>query len=341
MEQHELQKGPLLDDTGNPIESGFAYSLVKDYDRNAIKARQSRIKEWDYYYFGNHEVGIAITIDDNSYMDLCSVTLFDYRKKVYYEKSRMHFFTFGKHGFPSTSKTGDVSYRDKAVDITFHNKDGDRLIEGFYHGYKDKKDLTFRLKISEVRDATMVIVTPFLKKRHFYYNQKINNLVAEGEIRLGEETYEVRNMSGVLDWGRGVWTRINTWYWASMNDRTEDGTPIGFNLGYGFGDTSKASENMFFFGDKAYKLQDVRFEIPKGKNGKEDYDLPWRMTSEKGDIQLTFTPLIHRRGGGNAIFIHSIQNQIFGLYDGFIKIGETVHEIRNCSGFAEKVYNRW
>jgi hypothetical protein len=22
---------------------------------------------------------------------------------------------------------------------------------------------------------------------------------------------------GVLDWGRGVWTYSNTWYWASMS----------------------------------------------------------------------------------------------------------------------------
>lgn len=45
--QHILSKGALLDCNGRLVEAGYATSLIKDYDRNAIKAGRLRIKEWD------------------------------------------------------------------------------------------------------------------------------------------------------------------------------------------------------------------------------------------------------------------------------------------------------
>ena len=47
--QHKLSNGPLLDEKGNLNEAGYAFSLVKQYQRKDIKARKGRIKEWDYY----------------------------------------------------------------------------------------------------------------------------------------------------------------------------------------------------------------------------------------------------------------------------------------------------
>jgi hypothetical protein len=77
-EQHLLSPGPLLGKDGNLAECGYAYSLVKTYARADIKAPKGRIKEWDYYYVGNAERGLALTIDDNGYMDLCSATVLDF-----------------------------------------------------------------------------------------------------------------------------------------------------------------------------------------------------------------------------------------------------------------------
>ncbi|MDD7506414.1 MAG: DUF2804 family protein, partial [Clostridiales bacterium] len=51
-EQKLLTPGDLLDNEGNLTEAGYAYGLVKKYDRNAIKVNAMRIKEWDYYYVG-------------------------------------------------------------------------------------------------------------------------------------------------------------------------------------------------------------------------------------------------------------------------------------------------
>ena len=69
----------------------------------------------------------------------------------------------------------------------------------------------------------MVICTPFEKPAHFYYNQKINCMRAEGTVRIGGEEYrfDPKDSFAVLDWGRGVWTYHNTWYWGSASGLAE------------------------------------------------------------------------------------------------------------------------
>ena len=79
MDQIKLTSGKLLNVYGNLNQAGYATSLVKEYSRQDIKARKLRIKEWDYYYIGNQDYGIALTIDDNSYMGLGSVSVLDFK----------------------------------------------------------------------------------------------------------------------------------------------------------------------------------------------------------------------------------------------------------------------
>jgi hypothetical protein len=344
-EQHLLGPGPLLDKDGNLAECGYAFSLVKAYDRHLIKAAKSRIKEWDYYYVGNKERGIALTIDDNGYMDLVSATVFDFRIPGYVEKSVMHPFSNGKRNLPSTSKEGDTVYLDKKVTMKFLHEGTKRHLYCVWpkfgtHGEELRADIYLE---ETAGGNSMVIATPFKKKAHFYYNQKINNLRATGYAKLGEDFLDLnKDTYGVLDWGRGVWTYQNQWYWSSLN-AIQDGHVIGWNLGYGFGDTSAASENMLFVDDKVYKLDDVVFDIPLDEKGHDDFLKPWHFRSQSGDIDLTFTPIIDRHGGGNFLFIKSNQHQLFGRFSGKFLVDNrsTVVEIHDLPGFAEKVFNRW
>lgn len=110
---HEVKEGRLLNENGEVIEAGFAYSLVKEYNRDHIRAKKSRIKEWDYYYIGNDEYGIALTIDDNSYMGLASVSFLNFKEKWECTRSVIKWFTNGSVKLPASSKIGDVSLRVK------------------------------------------------------------------------------------------------------------------------------------------------------------------------------------------------------------------------------------
>ena len=100
MDQIKLTSGKLLNVYGNLNQAGYATSLVKEYSRQDIKARKLRIKEWDYYYIGNQDYGIALTIDDNSYMGLGSVSVLDFKNDFWNTKSVMTFMPRGKTNMP-------------------------------------------------------------------------------------------------------------------------------------------------------------------------------------------------------------------------------------------------
>lgn len=340
MKQIKLKSGNLLDEFGNLVESGYATSLVKTYERSLMKKHKMRIKEWDYYYLGNDEIGIALTIADNSYMSLMSVSYLDFKEKTETTKSVMNFMTKGKTKLPSTSKIGDVSFKNKKINISFLNDGKYRLLSCLMPKFKNGLDLTIDLQIEGEPAESMVIATPFDKKGYYYYNQKINCLHATGTIKLGDVSIEVNDFMGVLDWGRGIWTYKNTWYWSSMSGII-DGVDVGFNLGYGFGCNTSATENMIFYNKVAYKVDEVVFNIPTTEKGQCDFLKEWSISSNDGKIDLKFVPIVDRFSDSNAVIIRSLQHQVFGHFSGTLMVNGQKLVITDMMGFAEKVYNRW
>ena len=116
---------------------------------------------------------------------------------------------------------------------------------------------------------------------------------------------------------------------------------FGFNIGYGFGDTSAASENMLFYNGKAHKLEEVHFHIPM-EEGKEDYLKPWMFTSSDGRFEMNFVPIINRASCTDFKVLKSDQNQVFGKFSGTAVLDDgTVLQVHDLLGFAEKVENKW
>lgn len=342
--QKMLAKGSLLDEKGNLIEAGYDFDLVREYSRKQVKGlTKGRLKEWDYYFISDNEYGIALTIDDNRYMGMVSVSILDFKNKTEVTKSLIRWLTFGEVSFPSSSKEGDVFMDGRKYSFYFKvANNGERHLICSMKNVLKGQDFECNIVLKKTLDKSMVIATPFKKKKHFYYNQKINLLQARGIFSLGKLRHQFKKEEslGVLDWGRGVWTYSNTWYWSSLNANYQ-GHRIGFNLGYGFGDTSNASENMFFYDKEAYKLEDVCFNIPQNEKGKLDFLKEWTFTSESGDIDLRFSPIIDRHANTNALIIQSNQHQVFGYFSGVIKAGDKEFKFENLLGFAEKVKNRW
>lgn len=342
--QHEITtRHPLLDARGRLIEAGYTKGLLMDYDRKAIKAGALRIKEWDYYLIANNDYAVALTIDDNSYMGLDGISLLDFRKPWEHTNNVMSFLTLGKRHFPASSSNGDVYSGTKKYSISFRHNVDHRLLSFHMDNFMDGKPIRGEIRLENPRQESMVIVTPFAEKETaFYYNQKINCLPASGSVEFDGQTYifDKENSFGVLDWGRGVWTYDNVWYWGSASGLA-DGVPFGFNIGYGFGDTSAASENMLFYSGKAHKLSRVTFNIPM-KNGKEDYMSPWTFTSDDGRFEMDFVPIIDRAACTDVKLICSDQHQVFGRFTGkaVLDDGKEIY-IKDFLGFAEKVHNKW
>lgn len=370
---------PLLDEFGDLTQVGFARKLLPIYDKSKVKGGLMRLKEWDYYYVGNEHFGVALTIADNSYMGLDSFSFLMFDGKPWeVTVSPMRWLTNGKTDLPETSEYGVSQIYGKGYFLKFDVSNGQRHLTGHIDKFKDGKPFDVDITLLSEPEESMVICTPFEKKGHFYYNQKINCMPAQGYAKLGGDRYEFspEDSMGLLDWGRGVWTYHNTWYWGSASGKV-DGEDFGFNIGYGFGDTSAATENMLFYKGKSHKLSEVYFNIPmkrfdkkfdrfdyplmagvggamKAKFGKEfgkidktpvvteDYMKPWTFTSDDGKFEMDFVPIIDRASCTDVQLIKSDQHQVFGKFTGKATLEDgTVIEIKDFMGFAEKVENKW
>lgn len=343
MNQHEItERRPLLDASGNLTEPGYAKTLLPVYRRSDIQANKLRIKEWDYYCINNGHFALALTIADNSYMGLDSISLLNLDEGWEITKSPMKAFTNGRVGLPESSETGDVHSAGRNYSILFKNEGDRRVLIAQMKNFGPEGSLYAKVTLTDIPPESMVIATPFDKDKHFYYNQKINCLSAEGEVVFDGRVYPFRkeDSMAVLDWGRGVWTYKNTWYWSSLSARL-DGVPFGFNLGYGFGDVSAASENMLFYGGRAFKLDKVEFFIPQTPDGRDDLLKPWSVADNEGRLNLTFTPALDRASLTSALVIESDQHQVFGYFDGDVLFGDTPLHLSHLLGFAEKVRNKW
>lgn len=343
--QHEItQVCRLLDEKGELLEKGFSKKMLLSYHRDNIKAGSLRIKEWDYYLIYNKNYAVALTVADNSYMGLISASVINFSNPSEKTTSIMSFMTNGKFNLPESSVEGDLVYEDKKVSVKFLHKRENRQLEFNMKNFNKKEDLFVDLLLTNEPEESMCIATPFAgKKHHFYYNQKIVGMKAEGTVKVGELEikFDSADSVAILDWGRGVWTYKNTWYWGAGAQEIA-GKMFGFNIGYGFGDTSSATENMVFFDGKAHKLDQVLFEIPKTENGKDDFLKPWKFTSNDKRFEMDFEPIINRHSNTNAIVISSNQNQVFGKFNGFAVLDDgTKIEVKDMIGFAEKVMNKW
>ncbi len=346
------QAGPLLDDAGRLTTLGYATSLLLDYDRKRIKATPLRIKEWDYYLVNDSEYALALTIGDMGYAALVSASLIDFADASFTTQSTMDLLPLGRLGLPRSSSTGTSSYADKRVKMRFDVAGGMRQLSVSFDDFKDGQTLVAEVVLDREPRDSMVIATPWAESSTaFYYNQKIIGMRAIGTFELGDlrHAFHEEEALGLLDWGRGVWTRDNTWFWSAAQGR-QDGRLVGFNLGYGFGDTSAATENMLFVDGIAHKLGHIDFGIPerdhagKARTVAERFDLlrPWHMTDDEGRLDLVFTPSVDRCDFMDFKVVKSDQHQVFGRFDGTVVLddGSTL-DLRGLQGFAEAVHNKY
>lgn len=343
MQQEITVSGNLLNEDGTLAKVGYARSLLPIYDRKSIKANSSRIKEWDYYLITCDDFAVALTVDDNSYMGLMSASFIDFKKPFEKTTSIIIPLTNGKVALPASSKTGDTIFRNKRCSFRFLHEGDKRHLKVRMDDFDDNTPFYADITLSNEPKDSMVIVTPFpQKKTAFYYNQKIIGMKAEGFVQYkGEKITLPDNSFGLLDWGRGVWTYENTWFWGAGQGMVDEHL-FGFNIGYGFGDTSAASENMLFYDGCAHKLDGVTFNIPKTEDGKDDFLKKWTFSSNDGRFEMEFSPIIDRAACTSALVILSDQHQVFGKFTGKAILDDnTVIELKDFLGFAEKVHNKW
>lgn len=343
MQYQIMRPSRLLDKKGRLIQKGYATAPILKYRRRYV-AKKHRLKEWDYYLVMNKGYALALTIAKSCPLLLINITLIDLRSKNIKPITCVKLVSDRTLRMPESSCHGDITFKNKRTKLTFGLQENVRILLLNHKNIKGQSDIDVSMVLyNEPRDS-MVIATPFREdKRNFYYNRKIIGMRASGYVRYRNHTELFTPVSsfGILDWGRGVWPYKTTWYWSAGQGIIDDRI-FSFNLGYGFGDTTAATENMLFYDGIAHKLNGVTFHIPKNNRNEYDYLKPWTITSTDHRIEMIFVPILDRSTNLSAIVLSTNQHQIFGHFSGTAVLDNgTILYIKDLFGFAERVVNRW
>jgi hypothetical protein len=297
-----------------------------------------RMKRWDYYAVFTPKRFFSATIADLGYAGNIFVYTLDYASGGLHEDGLV--VPLGRGiDLPRNSTDGESSYQGKGVSLTFRVQPNERRLMVDWPGFHNGRGIRAEISLQcPPQHQSMNIVIP-IGARRFYYNRKINCLLAEGYLRYGEVTEELTpdESLGSLDWGRGVWEYSSFWNWASASAYLPDGRTLGLNLGCGFGDLSTATENCLVLNGRIHKLGEVKFAYDPA-----DYHQPWRFKDNAGRLSLVFTPFKERLARTNLGFINSEVHQMFGRYAGraVMDNGEEI-AIEALLGFAEEHRARW
>ena len=344
MQRELTMPSQLLDRDGTLVQIGWARQPLLECNlENArfywLRPLQAfRLKRWDYYGVTTPEFYLSATLAHLGYAGLVFAYIIDRRSGDYHEETLTLPLGRGIH-LPRNSNQGDATFDNGRVRVAFRLEEGARRLQmdwpAFDHGQGLAADIAF---YHRPEHESMTIVIP-IGRRRFYYNRKVNCLPAEGWVQRGGRRTEVlpTDSLGNMDWGRGVWKYRSFWVWASASGFLPDGRTLGLNLGYGFGDTSAATENALILDGKIHKLAGVQFDYKPG-----DYMRPWRMTAADGRLDLAFAPFQERVARSNLLLITSEVHQMFGRYRGRVVSdkGEII-QIEDLIGFAEEHHARW
>jgi hypothetical protein len=342
--QNELtEPSTLLNPDGTLTQVGWARHPLLDCNLEDARFYRSRmlqrwrIKRWDYYGINTPTHYFSITLADLGYAGQVFAYLIELQTGDYHEETVTVPLSRGIT-LPRNSTTGTSHFDDGKVRVTLEAQPVTRLLSVHWADFGGR-ELTAALSLDLApQHESMVIVIP-IPGRRFYYNRKVNCMPARGRIRIGDLTLDVEpdRCLGNLDWGRGVWEYRSFWVWASASGFLPDGRTVGLNLGFGFGDTSAATENALILDGRVHKLGRVDFSYDN-----TDFRRPWQMVAPDGRLQLAFTPLVERVAASNLLLITSEVHQLFGRYEGTVVTdgGERI-QLAGLVGFAEEHHARW
>ncbi len=332
----------LLAPDGTLLTSGWARRNVFTYKRDRVRHTLRR-KEWDFYQISNGRLMVQISFANISLGGYASAVLVDLKEGKTL-CSKMAPFLGGKNKYVLPAK-GDVPGRvrmevGKAV---FETVTGERERTLRFSMGKVRCDFIMEI-VPGLENITTVLPFPGRKDRYFM-TTKQNCMPCRGRFTDGDRSWEFsdRDTFCVLDWGRVCTPYSLVWYWGNGSGRIDgpDGKKhlFGFEITWGIGDESTATETCLFYDGKAHKLGPVDVKAFPKTNG---YMKNWEFVSEDGRFNLTMKPFRDHHSDLNILAMRMHSHQVHGLWSGSVSLDDgTVLEIKDMYAFCEYVENRW
>ena len=343
MNQKEITaRQPLLDASGHPAAPGYCKTNLYTYNKEQIKRARLRIKEWDFYQVTDGHYKIELNFFNITELAALTASVTDLKTGKTYSDAVIE--PSGPDRFrlsPAADEPFVFRYKRLGRRTMFETGENThRLL--FSRKVPGLKNFDIRIEGNRLPgQESLTMLTPFKKKGRFFYTQKLNCISAKARVRIGERTVylDPKNTWMTIDWARGVWPYKNMWYWSNGSSYV-NGRRFGYELTWGFGDESNATETAVFYDGKCHKISAVHLENDPEKAGWME---PWHFISDDGRLDLTLTPEHKERAG--LIFAGILgfkSNQVYGCVNGFVILDDgTRLEIKDMFSFAEKVHNQW
>lgn len=341
--QHEItRRTPLLRADGTLAEPGYCKRNLFVYNRGAIGASRYRLKEWDFYQVSDGNVMVQLNLFNISYATCATFGLVDLRTGKSIDAMSIEPLT------PRCNRlnlNGDrphrVAYTRGKTKINYDVTENGRHLQ--FAGVGKGKRITADFWCEQLPgQESITIATAFAEPSRFFYTQKLNCMPTQGTVCIGEARYVFSKEDAytVLDWGRGVWPHENMWYWANGSTRL-DGKLFGFELTWGFGDESNATETALFYDGKCHKIGAVHLECDPEVGDK--WMEPWRFISEDGRLDMTMRPFYDHQTNLMPLNLLGMKtHQVHGLWSGTAVLDDgTKLHIKDMYAFCEKVRNKW
>ncbi len=330
----------LLTKEGLLANPGYCKRNLFIYNREDITAPAWRIKEWDFYQFSNSKYAVQMNFANISIGSGATIDIIDLESGKKWSAKKLSFRTHKE----KINRNGDAPHDFRLKTDKFeYSVAVTELERALYYKGKGTRNADIEIDIvasMQKGQESITIATPFKEApNRFFLTQKINCMPVQGKATINDCTIEFspKDTFLVLDWGRGVWPYSNMWYWGNGSAWLGDKL-FGFEITWGFGDDSAATETALFYDGKCHKIGRVTVNPDPEGNWME----PWHFSSDDNRFQLTMTPYFNNVTNLNVGLLKMVTHQVFGKWNGKVILDNGVElTIKDMDAFCEKVYNKW
>lgn len=342
MQNEITARQKLLDENGNVANPGWCRRNLYDYNIENRSVNIMRLKEWDFYQISNGKIMVQLNLFNISLATCATFGFVDLKSGRKFDSMSIELFTPSKNRMNKNGDTNNyTAYSRGKTKIEFDVTDECHHLK--YEGVIKGKKVTAQFFCRRLPGhESITIATPFKEAGHFFYTNKINCLETSGCVTYNGEKFDFSpdNTYTVLDWGRGIWPHKNMWYWANGSTRIHNKI-FGFELTWGFGDVSKATETALFYDGVCHKISDVYLEKDPESDG--SWMKNWHFLSSDGRLDLVMTPFYDNYSNLMPLNLFGMKtHQVHGLWNGKVVLdnGEIL-EVKDMYAFCEKVHNKW
>ncbi len=322
MSEHLITSyGSLLNEDGSLREEGYATHLPFVYDKAAVKAPFIRMKEYDLYSIDDDSYIVNLGLFKVSIMTVIDIQI--YNKETKEPEFIREFIPDPLFRFilPNNSQTSSMFWKLPAGKIEVESTKQARRLSLSLKTLRNDVEIE---AIIDQEDEPMLVNCMSVNedKRHFHYLRKSTALKVVGGFRSHDTFHEFdAHALCSYTWGRGAWNNIRS-AWMASGQGYQAGKRMGLTIGYGIGDTSKATQNALMIDGVIHKLEHLNIGVRRSIKGETFYNEPWIISDIAGDVSLVFTPEYNKDFETIQIgdMLEADQCLAYGTFSGSVKL---------------------